>query len=365
MKGIIQFMTASLSLNQKVLLGVAGVVAVIGILVFSLRFGPTQESMLLANLSRQDAFAALDELAKLDVTAKLVNGGTAIIVPGDEVQHLRAELAARGVPANVAAGTGRRDHRLELRKEVEDYLGGKAGSMLDRVLGAGRSIVRVDAVLDFEQIKPGRKFRDRASIAGLSSARPEAEELDVGGLRHLSVAVFVDGHYDPDGDDGALVYTPLSDGELQQLQRIVQAAVGVNPARGDQIEVVNMQFRRNAGDLAQLGGGGTPGRTGLVGLLSRYGERAALLVVLGVIVLMLRHSVSRLAADGSRRGDRSSVSVFADGSGCLDGDPDLNNETVQDIQEYATENPERVAEVIQSWILNVDESGHVRAAAGE
>ncbi len=365
MKGITQFMTGSLSFNQKVRLGAAGAVAVIGILVFSLCFGPAQESVLLANLSPEDAFAALDELAALDVTAKLVNGGTAIVVPADDVQHLRAELAARGVPASIVAGNGRRDDRLKLRREVEEYLSGKAGSMLDRVLGAGRSIVRVDAVLGFEMINPERKYRDRASIAGLSSARPEAAGIDAGGLRYLSVAVFVDGHYGPDGEDGALVYTPLSDGELRQLQRIVQAAVGVNLARGDQIEVVNMQFQRTAGGFAQRGGGGASGRTGLVGLFSRYGERAALLVVLGVIALMLRHSVSRLAADGSRRGDRSSVSAFADGIGCFDGDPDLNNETVQDIQEYATENPERVAEVIQSWILNVDESGHVREAAGE
>ena len=56
--------------------------------------------------------------------------------------------------------------------------------------------------------------------------------------------MFVDGHYSPAPTARASRPTPpLTEDELDQLQRVVQTAVGLNSMRGDQIEVVNMQFR--------------------------------------------------------------------------------------------------------------------------
>ncbi len=41
----------------------------------------------------------------------------------------------------------------------------------------------------------------------------------------------------------------------------------------------------------------------------------------------------------------------------FDGIPELSHQVVEDIQDYASENPERVAEVIQAWIHDIDLSG--------
>ena len=290
---------------------------------------------------------------------------------------------------------GRSENQLEMRKNVEGHLAEKATSMLDRVLGPGRSIVRVDATLNFEKIDREREIYDPASTVVRSEARTESNDPEgggtseesetnyevnrtverivgeIGGVKNLSVAVFVDGHYEAPEEGGEPVYTPLSDDELGQLRRIVQTAVGLNAVRGDQIEVVNMPFRQN-GDLALEGGGGTlmPDWVDLVG---QYGGRVVLLVMLGVVVLVLRRNLGQLlggeaAPVGRTKGATATVGDQDEADEeieSFDGMPDMNNQIVQDIQDFASENPERVAEVIQSWIHDLDTSGRAREAVGD
>ena len=64
---------------------------------------------------------------------------------------------------------------------------------------------------------------------------------EAGGIKRLSVAVVVDGTYVDDGT-GASVYTPRTPEELEQIRSLVQSAAGFDADRGDQVEVVNMQF---------------------------------------------------------------------------------------------------------------------------
>jgi flagellar biosynthesis/type III secretory pathway M-ring protein FliF/YscJ len=48
----------------------------------------------------------------------------------------------------------------------------------------------------------------------------------------------------------------------------------------------------------------------------------------------------------------------------FDGIPELNDQVMGDIRDYAADNPDRVAEVIQSWIREIDLSGNTREAVG-
>ncbi len=83
------------------------------------------------------------------------------------------------------------------------------------------------------------------------SKTTKIHERETGLVRRLSVAVLVDGNYTT-AEDGTKTYQPRSEAELAQLQRLVQSAVGVDPARGDVVEVVNMQFARPDDELAGL-----------------------------------------------------------------------------------------------------------------
>lgn len=62
-----------------------------------------------------------------------------------------------------------------------------------------------------------------------------------GVVRRLSIAVQVDGTYQPQ-PDGSLAYEPRSAEELQQLAALVRSAAGVDEERGDVVEVVSRRF---------------------------------------------------------------------------------------------------------------------------
>jgi flagellar M-ring protein FliF len=73
------------------------------------------------------------------------------------------------------------------------------------------------------------------------SKSTRTEIVEAGQVKRLSVAVLVDGTYQPDGD-GNNVYTPRSQETLDRIAVLVRSAVGFDSARGDTVEVVNLQF---------------------------------------------------------------------------------------------------------------------------
>ncbi len=172
--------------------------------------------------------------------------------------------------------------QLEVRKQVEQYLEDKAQSMMDDVLGDGKSVIRVTADLNFQQIertsetfdpnapsvrseervKTTLSTTDKASEVSESKQDDNAEttitnyELNktvehiinaVGTIDRLSVAVLVDGIYAPvEGGEGVgeTIYQPRPQEELDRLAAIVKNAVGFDQQRNDQIEMVNIAFDR-------------------------------------------------------------------------------------------------------------------------
>ncbi len=69
-------------------------------------------------------------------------------------------------------------------------------------------------------------------------------------LKRITAAVLVDGKYkeklDKKGNPtGQMEYVPLSPSDLEALQSLVSRAIGIDPARGDEVSVQNLQFKRN------------------------------------------------------------------------------------------------------------------------
>jgi flagellar M-ring protein FliF len=188
-------------------------------------------------------------------------------------------LLSSGREADAVAGLS--STQLDVRKNVEEYLESKAQSLLDGVLGPEKSIVRVTADLNFQQLertsemydpnapsirseertKSANAANDKAAEAEQSTEEGSQEttitnyELNktvehiinaVGGIERLSLAVMVDGTYEAadgaGGEGGEMVYRPRPQEELDRLAAIVQNAVGFNTQRNDQIEIVNLAF---------------------------------------------------------------------------------------------------------------------------
>lgn len=73
------------------------------------------------------------------------------------------------------------------------------------------------------------------------SRTTQTEVVEAGAIKRLSVAVVVDGVYTT-AADGTVTYEARSDAELEQIRALVNTAVGYDKNRGDQVEVINMQF---------------------------------------------------------------------------------------------------------------------------
>ena len=129
------------------------------------------------------------------------------------------------------------------------------------------------------------------------SRTTKTEVMEPGRIKRLSVAVLVDGAYAP-GPDSSMVYTPRSEEELSKIQALVKSAIGFDEARGDQVEVVNLQFAETPEtNLSAEEGASEPG-------MFDFGRgdimRLAELAVIGVLTLIamffvLRPLIARIA----------------------------------------------------------------------
>ena len=118
---------------------------------------------------------------------------------------------------------------------------------------------------------------------------------EAGGIKRLSVAVVVDGVYVDDGAGNA-TYQPRSQEELGQIMSLVRTAAGIDDARGDQVEVVNLQFA----ERPELAAAGTEGpslfdftRDDLLGMAQMA---VTLLIGLALILFVMRPLLKRVLA---------------------------------------------------------------------
>jgi flagellar M-ring protein FliF len=199
----------------------------------------------------------------------------------------------RGGEDGVVSGT-QLEYKLRLEKSLRD----KVETMLEEIVGVGKSLARVSTDIDFsqvnttqelfdpegqvvrsesilneEQVKPGEQPQGIPGVKGELATFTETGEGGAatqgsnvrnnvtrnfeiskivkqvksasGAITRLSVAVMVDGAYEKTVDkDGkaSLHYKPRPAEELKWLETMVKNAVGYNAERGDKVEIVGMAF---------------------------------------------------------------------------------------------------------------------------
>jgi flagellar M-ring protein FliF len=217
----------------------------------------------------------------------------------DSAGRILSQRSDRGAVAGTTS-------QFEYQTGVEAELQHRVQSMLEEVLGPGKSSVRVAAQLEFshgerteERIDPNSvvKSESRSTESSKSSStRPagvpgttsnvgtpapivpgttttsesakeqestqyevgrvvERRTLVAGEVKRLSVAVLVDPPYKTvktaDGTEQK-VPTPRPQAELEKLRSLVMKAVGFNAARGDEVEVVELAFDTSALDRERV-----------------------------------------------------------------------------------------------------------------
>ncbi len=185
---------------------------------------------------------------------------------------------------------GMTNTQLEYKLQLEQNLERRISQMLIPLFGHGQVIAKVNTELDFSRRTIVRELFDPDSAvvrseqksdetstgqsnleAGVpepqfqgdgfagqgtyqESARSQSttnfeinrEEqqivMPLGELQRLSVAVIVDGTYEPVTEGQGHVFVPRNAQELQRIEQLVRNAIGFDGARGDSVEVSSISF---------------------------------------------------------------------------------------------------------------------------
>ncbi len=202
-------------------------------------------------------------------------------------------------------------NQLELRKSVESYLENKAQSLLDGVIGQSKSIVRVTAELNFEQVEKTLEEYDPDKLTVRSEERNtegEKENIitnyevnrtvehiiqEIGNVKRISVAVMVDGNYttamNEETKQTERKYIPRTQEELDRLASVVKSAVGFDDNRMDKLEIASIPFDRSQLDEEQKNLDETEKKN----MYFSIGQKVALVIGIILALLFLRSMVKK------------------------------------------------------------------------
>jgi flagellar M-ring protein FliF len=203
--------------------------------------------------------------------AHLVAASVEGLETGDvSIVDSRGILLSDNAKANtVAAMTST---QYELQQQVETYLGRKAQSLLESVVGTGNAVVQVSADLDFRQVERTLEQYDPENTAVRSeqiaedksvtsdSAPPSTHSSTVtnyevnktvehivenlGNIKRLTVAALVNGTPKVVETNGQKTNenVPRPKEDMDKMTDLVKKAVGFNPQRNDEVSVTNLSF---------------------------------------------------------------------------------------------------------------------------
>lgn len=294
--------------------------------------------------------------------------------------------------------------QIEYKKNVEKDLTSRITSMLEKVVGDGKAVVRISADLDFrvmEQteekfdseepaIRSVQRSQEKSgnAAAGLGessvattaagrqavlrpggSNREKSDEtinyeisrtvnktvMPVGDVKKLSIAVLVDGNY-VKNDKGVEEYQPRPEKELTALEDLVKKSAGFDAKRGDQVVLSSVPFQKV--DL-----GGDQSEKSWTEKLAPFMPLVRYLVILTGLVLVALFVVKPLVRLFTERGRQMEVSVRevpatagelkgGDGVTLSLGAPQQARELTETdiVRHMATADSKRFAELLRNWI---------------
>jgi flagellar M-ring protein FliF len=200
----------------------------------------------------------------------------------------------------------------------------------------------------------------------------KTEVLEPGRLKRLSVSVAVDG-VTPVGAGGKPgPYAPRSAEEMQRIDTLVRAAIGFDEKRGDQVQVVNVQFQRPA----EANGASSPFNLSKDDII-RIAQLLVMLVVTGLLIFFVVRPMFkpapaptgdlRLAGQSLQLADGTVASITVDDSGNVVALPAANGEfeqkidiakiegqvrasSVKKVAEFIEKHPEESVAILRSWL---------------
>ena len=259
-----------------------------------------EKSLFVSQQQRTTASVVLKLLPNRRLTPEQIRGITHLVSSSVEGLQL-ADVTIVDMHGNIlsraeenATFLSRTEAQLSYQQTLEQGLERRVQSLLERAVGEGKVTVRVSATLDFQHserteerfdadnpaIRSEQRNKEEGSgqgfwavgVPGVRSnvdGAPQEAEKDKaravtsrqsetinyelskmvskivapsGEVKHLSVAVLVDGSYQTGPKNGARTYVPRTPEELAKYREVVKSAIGYNETRGDRVEVANIPF---------------------------------------------------------------------------------------------------------------------------
>ncbi|HEX2055452.1 MAG TPA: flagellar basal-body MS-ring/collar protein FliF [Nitrospiraceae bacterium] len=297
--------------------------------------------------------------------------------------------------------------QLEYQRTVEKDIETRIQSMLERIVGTNKAVVRVSSQLDFRKVetteerfdpngqvvRSEQRGQEKASgvngmsggVPGVESNVPPGSEVEaaqtsstsnqtknetvnyeisrtvsrivepIGTVKKLSVAVLVDGTYEvmkpAEGEKAAAAeaakkYIPRSEEEMKRIEEIVKKAMGYSADRQDQVEVVNIQFGFGAEEQAgtAVEAPGSSWREWLP--YARYAVGGLLFVLL--LVFVVRPLMTMLVTSAPVSSARENTPALPASVGQVEAA--LAAKQPAQILDMARSNPAATAVVVKQWL---------------
>lgn len=295
------------------------------------------------------------------------------------------------------------DTRAQQVEAFQERMGGSVTSVLDRVLGAGNSAVQVTADLNFDQTttQTTRYFTDPDAVPLTDTTMTESYTAPGNGAGGAGGVVGPDGRLDPTvGRDGATAYTKeqrtadnavnqtveqreaapgnveslhvgvvvdtraLAAIDLADVEALVTSALGIDPERGDTVEVTTMPFDRSGEEAAAAA----------LAAAEKADEKAAMmsmaktggLVLLLLLVLLaawrqsrkrgqLREQATTYVVEQIRRNNEAVEGPAPIAAELPSGDmTSLKLAARDEIAAIVERQPEDVAQLLRGWLVEAD-----------
>lgn len=256
--------------------------------------------------------------------------------------------------------------QLQIKESVEKSLSRKPQEMLDKVLGHGMSVVRINVELDFDQIqKTIEEFDDKSPVVRSeelitvndSSGDQEhtitnfeisktVQQILSGALdiKQISISALIDGKYvETLTEEGNLVYEyfPRTDSEMLIFSNIIKEAVGFNEERGDHITVENIPFETHEDPIEFFEYQESP-----INKIIIFGVSLLLLIIIIGIIMARRRNLKlqRLAEEEKLRLAEEERFKLAE------AEKTRELTTGEKVLKLLTEQPDVAARIVRNWI---------------
>lgn len=340
-----------------------------------------------------------------------VNGIVHLVASSVEGLHIKdvtvvdghGRLLSSSAGGDEAAGlTGT---QLEYQRTIEKDIETRIQTMLERIVGQNKAVVRVSSLLDFRKIETTEERYDpngqvvrseqrgqeksngvngvAGGVPGVQSNLPPVAEQEAaqtssttnqtknetvnyeisrtvsrivessGSIKQLSVAVLVDGVYEAakaaDGKPAAdqpKKYVARSEEDMKRIEEIVKKAMGYSAERQDQVQVTNVAFDIGTDEPSAQGIEAAADATNPFIPYLRYGVGGVFFLL--ILFMVVRPLLSMLGTSGA---PAESVGVTPELPASVSQvEAALEGTSRTQLIQMARNNPDSTAVVVKQWL---------------